>query len=189
MFNNVCRHRRSRHRFLEIATMTLAFVLTAGIGRAMAQNGRRAADPRAAGVNSMRSTSVRLPVEGEMPSLLDATAWINSEPLTANGLRGKVVLVEFWTYSCINWRRQLPYVRAWAEKYKDQGLVVIGVHAPEFSFEKNIDNVRWAAKDMRINYPIAAGTHPASPIRRGRIRAVGSDYPTTAHRGRSDKCK
>jgi thiol-disulfide isomerase/thioredoxin len=67
----------------------------------------------------------------------------------------KVVLVEFWTYSCINWRRQLPYVRAWADKYKTQGLVVIGVHAPEFSFEKDIDNVRWAAKDMRIDYPIA----------------------------------
>jgi thiol-disulfide isomerase/thioredoxin len=81
--------------------------------------------------------------------------WLNSQPLTAAALYGKVVLVDFWTYSCINWRRQLPYVRAWAEKYKDEGLVVIGVHAPEFSFEKNIDNVRWAAKDMRIDYPIA----------------------------------
>ena len=74
---------------------------------------------------------------------------------TAAGLRGKVVLVDFWTYSCINWRRSLPYVRAWAEKYKDQGLVVIGVHAPEFEFEKNVDNVRRAAKDMEIGYPIA----------------------------------
>jgi thiol-disulfide isomerase/thioredoxin len=88
-------------------------------------------------------------------SLRNATAWLNSDPLTASGLRGKVVLVEFWTYSCINWRRQLPYVRAWAEKYKDQGLVVIGVHAPEFSFEKHVDNVRQAAKEMRIDYPIA----------------------------------
>ena len=71
------------------------------------------------------------------------------------GLRGKVVLIDFWTYTCINWRRTLPYVRAWAEKYKDQGLVVIGVHAPEFAFEKDVDNVRWAVKDMRIDYPIA----------------------------------
>jgi thiol-disulfide isomerase/thioredoxin len=92
---------------------------------------------------------------GELSALANATAWLNSPPLTATGLRGKVVLINFWTYSCINWRRQLPYVRAWAEKYKDYGLVVIGVHAPEFSFEKNIDNVRWAAKDMRIAYPIA----------------------------------
>ena len=92
---------------------------------------------------------------GELSALANATAWLNSQPLTAAGLRGKVVLINFWTYSCINWRRQLPYVRAWAEKYKEQGLVVIGVHAPEFSFEKEIDNVRWAAKDMRVAYPIA----------------------------------
>lgn len=84
-----------------------------------------------------------------------ATTWLNSPPLTDDQLLGKVVLVEFWTYSCINWRRQLPYVRAWAEKYKDQGLVVIGVHSPEFSFEKSIDNIRWALKDMRIAYPVA----------------------------------
>ncbi len=70
-------------------------------------------------------------------------------------LRGKLVLIDFWTYTCINWLRTAPYVRAWAEKYKDQGLVVIGVHAPEFAFEKNIDNVRWAVKEMRINYPVA----------------------------------
>jgi thiol-disulfide isomerase/thioredoxin len=75
--------------------------------------------------------------------------------LTASGLRGKVVLVDVWTYTCINWLRTLPYVRAWAEKYKNQGLVVIGVHAPEFAFEKNIDNVRRAAKEMKVNYPIA----------------------------------
>jgi thiol-disulfide isomerase/thioredoxin len=84
-----------------------------------------------------------------------ATTWLNSPPLTGAELQGKVVLVEFWTYSCINWRRQLPYVRAWAEKYKDKGLVVIGVHSPEFSFEKNVDNIRWALRDMRIAYPIA----------------------------------
>lgn len=91
----------------------------------------------------------------ELSPLASATTWLNSPALTAAALLGKVVLIEFWTYSCINWRRQLPYVRAWAQKYKDQGLVVIGVHAPEFSFEKDIDNVRWAAKDMCIAYPIA----------------------------------
>jgi thiol-disulfide isomerase/thioredoxin len=97
----------------------------------------------------------RLPIEGELPSLDSATEWLNSQPLTAAGLRGKVVLISFWTYTCINWLRQLPYVRAWAEKYKDQGLVVIGVHTPEFAFERNLDNVRRAAKDMRVDYPIA----------------------------------
>jgi thiol-disulfide isomerase/thioredoxin len=71
-----------------------------------------------------------LPIEGEMPSLDGATAWLNSPPLTADGLRGKVVLIDFWTYTCINWRRAQPWVRAWAEKYRDKGLVVIGVHAP-----------------------------------------------------------
>jgi thiol-disulfide isomerase/thioredoxin len=98
---------------------------------------------------------VQLPVEDEMPSLGGATEWLNSPPLTAAGLRGKVVLVEFWTYTCINWQRAHPYVRAWAERYKDRGLVVIGVHAPEFAFEKEIANVRRAAKDLRVEYPIA----------------------------------
>jgi thiol-disulfide isomerase/thioredoxin len=96
-----------------------------------------------------------LPVEGQLPSLAGAVEWLNSPPLTAEGLRGKVVLVDFWTYSCINCLRAIPYVRAWAEKYKDQGLVVIGVHAPEFAFEKNIDNVRQAARDLKLGYPIA----------------------------------
>jgi thiol-disulfide isomerase/thioredoxin len=95
-----------------------------------------------------------LPIEGELPAA-NATEWLNSQPLTAADLRGKVILIDFWTYSCVNWRRTLPYVRAWADKYKDQGLVVIGVHTPEFEFEKNAENVRRAAKDMRIDYPIA----------------------------------
>ena len=90
-----------------------------------------------------------------LASLERANEWLNSPPLTAADLRGKVVLIDFWTYTCINWLRQLPYVRAWAEKYKDQGLVVIGVHAPEFPFERNIDNVRRAVKDMGLAYPIA----------------------------------
>jgi len=95
-----------------------------------------------------------LPIEGELPAAR-ATQWLNSQPLTAADLRGKVILIDFWTYSCVNWRRTLPYVRAWADKYKDHGLVVIGVHTPEFEFEKNVENVRRAAKDMKIDYPIA----------------------------------
>jgi thiol-disulfide isomerase/thioredoxin len=106
-------------------------------------------------VQQMTTAAVKLPIEGELPSLGSATEWLNSKPLTAAGLRGKVVLIDIWTYTCINWLRTLPYIRAWATKYKDQGLVVIGVHSPEFAFEKNLDNVRRAAKDMKINYPIA----------------------------------
>jgi thiol-disulfide isomerase/thioredoxin len=92
---------------------------------------------------------------GELTSLDSATAWLNSEPLTAASLRGKVVLVDVWTFTCINWLRTLPYVRAWAEKYQDQGLVVIGVHAPEFAVERDLDHVRRAARDLRVDYPIA----------------------------------
>ena len=105
--------------------------------------------------------AVTLQIEGDLPSLGGATEWINSAPLTAAGLRGKVVLIDFWTYTCINWLRTLPYVRAWAEKYRDQGLVVIGVHSPEFEFEKDIGNVRRAAKDMRVDYPIAVDSEHA----------------------------
>ena len=97
----------------------------------------------------------RLAFEATMPSLGGATAWLNSPPLTAADLRGKVVLIDFWTYTCINWLRTLPYVRAWAEKYQDHGVVVIGVHTPEFAFEHNLENVRRAAQDMRVEYPIA----------------------------------
>jgi thiol-disulfide isomerase/thioredoxin len=96
-----------------------------------------------------------LPVEGEIPSFAGATLWLNSPPLTAEGLRGKVVVVDFWTYSCINCLRALPYVESWYQKYKDHGLVVIGVHAPEFAFEKDANNVRRAVKDLKIAYPVA----------------------------------
>ena len=96
-----------------------------------------------------------LPVEGHLPGFDGATGWLNSPPLTAADLQGKVVLTDFWTYTCINWLRTLGYVRAWAEKYEDQGLVVVGVHTPEFPFERDVDNVRQAAKDMRVEYPIA----------------------------------
>jgi len=96
-----------------------------------------------------------LAVEGELPSLSGAVQWLNSPPLTPEALRGKVVVVDFWTYSCINCLRAIPYVRAWYEKYKDQGLVVIGVHTPEFAFEKNIDNVKKAVADLKIDFPVA----------------------------------
>nr|WP_294544483.1 cytochrome c biogenesis protein DipZ [uncultured Rhodopila sp.] len=111
-----------------------------------------------------------LPVEDEMPPLTGAVAWLNSPPLTAEGLRGKVVLVDFWTYSCINCLRSIPYVRAWAEKYKDQGLVVIGVHAPEFAFEQKIDNVKKAVADLGIAYPVAIDNDYAI------WRAFGNEY-------------
>ena len=123
-----------RRRFLGAAAMTFA----------------------AAQVGIVGSAAAQFAVEAASPSLAGATGWLNSQPLNMAGLRGKVVLVDFWTYTCINWRRTLPYVRAWAEKYKEHGLVVVGVHTPEFGFEKNIENVRRAAnKDMSIDYPIA----------------------------------
>jgi thiol-disulfide isomerase/thioredoxin len=102
-----------------------------------------------------KPAAAHFPIEGALPSLDGATEWLNSPPLTAAGLRGRVVLVDIWTYTCINWLRTLPYVRAWADKYQAQGLVVLGVHDPEFPFEHDVDNVRRAARAMRITYPIA----------------------------------
>ncbi len=116
------------------------------------------------------SASGELPVEGAFPALAGVTEWLNSPPLTTEGLRGKVVLVDFWTYSCINCLRAIPYVRAWSEKYKGQGLVVIGVHAPEFAFEKTIRNVRTAAADLKIDYPVAIDNDYAV------WRAFGNNY-------------
>jgi thiol-disulfide isomerase/thioredoxin len=101
------------------------------------------------------SLFAKLRSETHLPGFEGATGWLNSEPLTPEGLRGKVVLVDFWTYTCINWLRTLGYVRAWHEKYEDHGLVVIGVHTPEFPFEQDPDNVRWAAEYLRVGYPIA----------------------------------
>jgi thiol-disulfide isomerase/thioredoxin len=99
--------------------------------------------------------AVDLPSEGRLPPFSGATGWLNSPPLTTDELRGRVVLVDFWTYTCINWLRTLGYVRAWSEKYADRGLVVVGVHTPEFPFERDVDNVRQAVKDMRVEYPVA----------------------------------
>ena len=96
-----------------------------------------------------------LPVEGRLASFDGATGWLNSEPLTPEGLRGRVVLVDFWTYTCINWLRTLPYVRAWAAKYADAGLTVVGVHTPEFGFERDLDNVVAQTRNLGVEYPIA----------------------------------
>jgi cytochrome c biogenesis protein CcdA/thiol-disulfide isomerase/thioredoxin len=109
---------------------------------------------RGAGIGA-GSTLIGLPVEGEFPSLSGATAWLNSAPLSPQGLRGKVVLVDFWTYSCINCLRTLPYVKAWYDKYRGHGLVVVGVHTPEFAFEKNESNVEHAVATLHVGYPVA----------------------------------
>ena len=130
---------QKRRRFLATAAATLA-AAQLGLERAAAAAGEGG---------------------GELASLGTATAWLNSVPLTAAGLRGKVVLVSFWTYSCINWLRSQPYLRAWAEKYRNRGLVVIGVHSPEFGFEKDLDNVRRAAEALRVSYPIAVDSNHA----------------------------
>jgi thiol-disulfide isomerase/thioredoxin len=94
------------------------------------------------------------PIHSALSALDGASVWLNSEPLTADGLRGSVGLVDFWTYSCVNWLRTLPYVRAWQERYRDRGLVVVGVHAPEFGFEHDLDNVRRAATELGVGYPV-----------------------------------
>jgi thiol-disulfide isomerase/thioredoxin len=103
----------------------------------------------------LHTAAARLPVLGELPSFGGATGWLNSPPLTPAGLRGNVVLAGVWTYTCINWLRQLPYLRAWSEKYAGRGLVIVGVHTPEFAFEHDPDNVRRAVQEMRIGYPVA----------------------------------
>lgn len=112
-------------------------------------------------MRQLRARAARLPDEGPIASFDGAIAWLNSEPLTPEALRGKVVAVDFWTFTCVNWLRTLPYVRAWAQKYRDTGLVVIGVHTPEFPFEQELGNVRRNAKAMRVDYPIAVDSNYA----------------------------
>ena len=106
-------------------------------------------------LEELKARAARLPVEGRIPSLAGATGWLNSDPLTPDALLGKVVLFEFWTFTCINWLRTESHVRAWAQRYRDSGLVVVGVHTPEFSFEHDADNVRRAVAAMNIEYPVA----------------------------------
>jgi thiol-disulfide isomerase/thioredoxin len=113
---------------------------------------------------------LELPIEGGLPSLAGATGWLNSEPLTPESLRGRPVVVQFWTFTCINWLRTLPYVRSWFEKYRTDGLVVLGAHTPEFEVEHDVENVRRAAEEMRIDYPIAVDTDY------GIWRAFGNEY-------------
>jgi thiol-disulfide isomerase/thioredoxin len=96
-----------------------------------------------------------LPIEGRLASFDGATGWLNSDPLTPEGLRGRVVLVDFWTYTCVNWLRTLPYVRAWAAKYRDAGLTVVGVHTPEFGFERDLDNIVKHSRAFGVEYPVA----------------------------------
>ncbi|MFL5757428.1 MAG: thioredoxin [Chloroflexota bacterium] len=96
-----------------------------------------------------------LPDEGRLGSFDSATGWLNSDPLTPESLRGRVVLVDFWTYTCVNWLRTLPYRRAWHAKYREHGLTIVGVHTPEFGFERNVDNVIRQSRDFRVEYPIA----------------------------------
>jgi thiol-disulfide isomerase/thioredoxin len=115
--------------------------------------GRHATDDGAAPPTTPRADPSSS--EGVLPSLGSATEWLNSEPLTASALRGRIVLIQFWTYTCINWLRTLPYVRAWHQKYTHHGLTVVGVHTPEFEFERDVDNVRRAARDLSVEYPIA----------------------------------
>jgi cytochrome c biogenesis protein CcdA/thiol-disulfide isomerase/thioredoxin len=155
----------------------LSLTSTSSLEQALIDKAR----PRAAGQSAMTGSPAMtvkpaaaaadaLPIEGGLPPLKGAVEWLNSQPLTTEGLRGKIVVVDFWTYSCINCLRSIPYIRAWAEKYKSQGLVVIGVHAPEFAFEKNLDNVRKAVKDLKIDYPVAVDNDYAI------WRAFGNEY-------------
>ncbi|WP_437883591.1 cytochrome c biogenesis protein DipZ [Pseudomonas sp. LRF_L74] len=121
----------------------------------LSDNGAMMSANPAMGMSRSASAAPALPDEGLAPTLDGASQWLNSAPLNSQDLRGKVVLVDFWTYSCINCLRALPYVKAWADKYKDQGLQVIGVHAPEFAFERDVDNVNRAMKELGIDYPVA----------------------------------
>jgi hypothetical protein len=108
-----------------------------------------------------RGAAAQLPIEGELPELDGAKAWLNSEPLTPAGLRGRVVVVQFCTFSCINWLRTVPYVRAWDERYREDGLVVIGAHTPEFGFEHDVEKIHSALEEMGVGYPIAVDNNYA----------------------------
>jgi thiol-disulfide isomerase/thioredoxin len=148
-----------RRRFLATSVMSIAAaqlgVFCSGSGRPGETGSASPPTTRETSMAQQTAPAISLPVEGRLPSFDGATGWLNSQPLTPDGLREKVVLVEFWTYTCINWLRTLPYIRAWSQKYQDNGLVVIGVHTPEFPFEKDVENVRRAVTDMQIPFPIA----------------------------------
>jgi thiol-disulfide isomerase/thioredoxin len=139
-------------------------------------------------------------IRSPLSVLDDAPVWLNSQPLTAQGLRGRVVLVDFWTYSCVNWLRTLPYVTAWHERYGDRGLVVVGVHSPEFGFEHDLDNVRRATDELAVGYPVVIdndfaiwqsfahryGRPPTSSLAMGEsVSATSARAPTRRSSGRS----
>ncbi|NUT00882.1 MAG: cytochrome c biogenesis protein DipZ, partial [Sphingomonas sp.] len=134
-------------RVLSKLSSTQTSALETGIARKLGLGGSDQATRIGAGG--------QLPIEGQLPSLVGLGPWINSAPLAREQLKGKVVVIDFWTYSCINCIRSIPYVRAWHEAYKDDGLVVIGIHAPEFAFERSPENVRKAVADLGIRYPVA----------------------------------
>src|SRR5688572_4514120 len=151
---------QSRRRFLAASLTALAAAPLGLLACVNQQPGTTTpANPKTikddSAMQQMAPSAISLPDEGNLPSFGGATGWLNSQPLTPDGLRGKVVLVEFGTYTCINWLRTLPYVRAWTEKYQGHGLVTIVVHTPEFEFEKDAENVRWAVDDMKIPFPVA----------------------------------
>jgi hypothetical protein len=155
-----------RRRFLAPSFLTIAAVQLGLSCSADSQAGQAGTvEPNTTkdttAMQQLNPTALPLPIEGELPSLGGAIEWLNSPPLTPDSLRGKVVLVEFCTYTCINWLRTLSYVRAWSEQYRDQGLVVIGVHTAEFGFEKDLDNVRRALRDLQVEYPIAVDSNYA----------------------------
>jgi thiol-disulfide isomerase/thioredoxin len=133
----------------------LSSAQTAGLESSLARKLGLGQDMGESRVRTDAMGQLILPVTGELPPLDGLGPWFNSEPLTREQLRGKVVLIDFWTYSCINCLRSIPYVRAWDEKYRKDGLVVIGVHAPEFAFERDPANVARAVKDLGVRYPVA----------------------------------
>ena len=133
-------------------TFTVLLVALAGAAQADAPASNRHSGAQ------MVPHAARPAPEGMIPSLSTATAWINSPPISTQDLRGKVVLIDFWTYTCINWRRTVPYLRSWFDRYGKSGLVLIGVHSPEFAFERDLDNVRQAVKEIGVGYPVAVDT-------------------------------
>jgi thiol-disulfide isomerase/thioredoxin len=148
-----------------ISTVSRRRVVLAGLALGATGPGKAIAADGARGDDNAPIVS-----EGTFPSLAGATAWLNSPPLSREALRGKTVLVNFWTYSCINWMRAHPHVRAWSRAYADKGLVTIGVHTPEFDFERNVENVRRATRANDIEYPIAIDNDRAT------WRAFSNDY-------------
>ncbi len=150
---------KRRRRLLGATALAGAVIVAAGFGASLLTGISYAGTAGPAGLTTAttggRPFRSSLPDEGRAPAFDGAADWLNSRPLSLESLRGKVVLVNFWTYSCINSIRAIPYTRAWAEKYAADGLVVLGVHAPEFSFEKNTDNVKKALADFDIRYPVA----------------------------------